>query len=283
MTQQSMTGKVCLVTGATGGIGKVTALELARQGATVVIVGRNQLKTEGVADMIKRETGNQNVSYLLGDLSVQAEVRRVASEFKQKFDRLDVLVNNAGAYYQKRQTSKDGLELTFALNHMAYFILTNELLDLLKASAPSRIINVSSDAHQMGKMDFSDLQLQQKYGAWKSYGQSKLANILFTKELARRLAGTGVTVNALHPGVVATSFAANNGMIGQVLRKAMNLFSISPEKGAETTLYLATSPDVSKITGEYFDKKAITRSSAESNNPAVAQKLWEASEQLVQA
>ncbi|WP_110517329.1 SDR family oxidoreductase [Herpetosiphon llansteffanensis] len=277
-----MKGKVCLVTGATGGIGKVTALELARQGATVVIIGRHPLRTEGVTEMIKRETGNPNVSYILADLSKQAEVRRAAAEFLSQHNQLHILVNNAGAFYTSRQESADGIELTMALNHLAYFLLTDLLLDTLKASAPARIINVSSDAHRMGSMDFNDLEGKRKWGGWRMYGRSKLANILFTKELARRLAGTDVTVNCLHPGVVATGFAANNGLLGTVFRKLLDLGSISAEKGAETTLYLATSPEVEHVTGLYFDKKKPRESSPISNDQAAAEKLWQWSEQKVQ-
>ena len=281
MAQSTMRDKICLVTGATGGIGEVTARALATNGATVVLVGRSQSKAEATVAKIKRETGNQNVEFMLADLSVQKDVRRLADEFKAKYDRLHVLVNNAGAVYMKRQESADGIELTFALNHLAYFLLTNLLLDTLKASAPARVINVSSSAHQMGKMDWDDLQGRKKFTGMRIYGRSKLANILFTREMARRLAGSGVTVNALHPGVVTTGFGVNNGFMGQVGRKLMDFFSISAEQGAQTTIYLATSPEVEGVTGKYFYKQKEATPTAAAQNDADARTLWETSEKLV--
>ena len=204
---ESMAGKVCLVTGATSGIGEVAATALAAKGATVVLVGRNPEKAAATAERIKKVTGNPSVEFLIADLSQQSEVRRLAEEFKAKHDRLHVLVNNAGAMFADRRESPDGIELTFALNHLGYFLLTNLLLDTLKASAPSRVVSVASYAHRMvPALDFDDLQFREKYSGFKVYGASKLANVLFTKELARRLEGTGVTANSLHPGFVATSF-----------------------------------------------------------------------------
>ena len=208
----TMQGKICLITGGTNGIGKSTAQALAQMGATVVIVGRNAPKTAQVVEEIRAASGNNNVDSLLADLSSQQEVRRLADEFKSKYSHLHVLLNNAGGVFMQRQLSVDGIEMTFALNHLAYFLLTNLLLDTIKASAPARIINVSSDAHTSGKIEFDNLQGERRYSPG-AYGNSKLANILFTMELARRLEGTGVTVNALHPGFVATGFAKNNGQI----------------------------------------------------------------------
>ena len=231
----TMQGKICLITGGTNGIGKSTAQELARMGATVVIVGRNAQKTAQVVEEIRAASGNKNVDSLLADLSSQQEVRRLADEFKSKYAQLHVLLNNAGAVFMQRQLSVDGIEMTFALNHLAYFLLTNLLLDTLKASAPARIINVSSDAHARGKIEFDNLQGERSYSSG-AYGNSKLANILFTMELARRLEGTGVTVNALHPGFVATGFGKNNpGFLMKIIRAAVPLIARSPEKGAETS------------------------------------------------
>ncbi|MDQ3250549.1 MAG: SDR family oxidoreductase [Chloroflexota bacterium] len=275
----SMQDTICLVTGATAGIGEVTALELARLGATVVLVGRNAQKAAAIVEQIKQQTGNPQVEFMLADLSLQKDVRRLAAQFQQKYDRLHVLVNNAGAIYISRQVTAEGFEMTWALNHLAYFLLTNLLLDVMKASAPARIINVASDVHTTGKITFDDLQGEKKFGGFGSYKQSKLANVLFTYELARRLEGTGVTVNALHPGVVASSFGTNNGWIGRnVVRKAMNLFSISNEEGARPTLYLATSPAVEGVTGQYFDKEKAVASSKASYDTATAARLWQVSE-----
>ncbi len=280
----SMQGKTVLVTGATNGIGKITALELAKMGAQVVVVGRNRAKTEATVNEIKSASGNQQVGMLLGDLSLMADVRRIASEFKAQYPRLDVLLNNAGAWNRERQETKEGLELTFALNHMSYFLLTDLLLDMLKASAPARIVNVSSEAHRSANtVDFDDLQLKRSYGmgGFAAYGLSKLLNVLFTYELARRLNGTGVTANVLHPGFVATGFGHNNqgflmGLFGLFQRMA----ALKPEQGAETNLYLATSPEVDTVTGKYFDKCKAVASSPLSHDEAIQRKLWEVSEQL---
>jgi NAD(P)-dependent dehydrogenase (short-subunit alcohol dehydrogenase family) len=227
-----------------------------------------------------QETGNANVALLLADLSSQAQVRRLVGEFQSRFSRLDVLVNNAGAIFTRRNLSTDGIEMTLALNHLGYFLLTNLLLDTLKASAPARIINVSSDAHQSGRINFANLQGQQRYGGWRAYCQSKLANLLFTYELARRLDGTGVSANAMHPGFVATRFGRNNrGMFALLIRTAQ-LTALSPEQGAETLIYLATSPEVEGITGTYFVKKRPVKSSSISYDQTAAQRLWQLSTNL---
>jgi NAD(P)-dependent dehydrogenase (short-subunit alcohol dehydrogenase family) len=277
----TMEGRVCLITGGTNGIGKSTAQALAQMGATVVIVGRNAQKTTQVVEEIRASSGNKNVDSLLADLSSKQEIRRSADEFRGKYAQLHVLLNNAGAVFMQRQTSVDGIEMTFALNHLAYFLLTNLLLDTIKASAPARIINVSSDAHANGKIEFDNLQGERGYGLG-AYGNSKLANILFTVELARRLEGTGVTVNALHPGFVATGFARNNGwLVATVMRIFTPLLGRSPEKGAETSVYLASSPEVEGVTGKYFfDSKAISPS-PKATDMAVAGKLWEVSAEMV--
>jgi len=280
-----MQNKICIVTGANAGIGKITAIELARHGATVVMICRNQERGEAALAEVQAESGSQQVELLLADLSVQAEVKQVAQEFKQRYDRLDVLVNNAGGIFMERTTSLDGLEMTFALNHMGYFLLTNQLLDLLKASQPARIVNVSSNAHRFGDIDLDDLQNEQKYSGFGAYGQSKLANILFTKELARQLEGTEIAVNALHPGFVKTQFGQRNkvnGLMRVLIYKVISpLFAISPEKGAETSLYLATSSEVEKVTGEYFDKKKISKVSKQANDMEVARQLWAKSQELL--
>jgi retinol dehydrogenase-12 len=283
MAVSTMKDKVVLITGATNGIGKVAALELARQGASVVIVGRNPEKTTAVVDEIKRSTGNTHVESLIADLSSIAEVRRLADAFKQKYSRLDILINNAGATFTTRQETVDGLEMTFATNHLSYFLLTTLLLDVLKASAPARVVNVASDAHTMGKIDFDDLQNHKNFGfqGFRAYSNSKLANVLFTYELARRLEGTGVTANVLHPGFVASGFGMNNaGLFRGVLKVLQSMAAITPEQGAETILYLATSPDVEGVTGKYWDKRKAITSSTVSYNVQTAQRLWDVSEQL---
>lgn len=274
-----MKNKVILVTGGTSGIGKVAATELARMGASVVIVGRNHGKTAAIVEEIRAQTDNIRVDGLVADLSSLAEVRKLAADFKKRYQRLDVLLNNAGAVFTQRQVSADGYEMTFALNHLNYFLLTNLLLDVLKASAPARIVNVSSGAHTGGRLDFSDLQ-SEKYSSWKAYSNSKLANVYFTYELARRLQGTGVTVNALHPGFVATNFGVSNGGFMQGIMKVAQLGAISPEKGAQTSIYLASSPEVEGVTGKYFSDKKETRSSAISYDEAIAAQLWDVSEKL---
>lgn len=274
-----MDGKVCLVTGANSGVGMATARELARLGATVVMVARSRERAEPVLAEIRRATGNQKVELMIADLSSQQSIHSLAAAFKQKYDQLHVLVNNAGAIFQKRAVTVDGLEATFALNHLGYFLLTNLLLDLIKASAPARIISVSSGAHAMGSIQFDDLQSERKYGAMRAYSQSKLANILFTVELARRLAGTGVTANCLHPGFVRSGFATETAG-SRALLAVLRPFTISPEQAAETPVYLATSAEVAGVTGKYFIKKRVARSTAASTDMAAARRLWQVSAAL---
>jgi NAD(P)-dependent dehydrogenase (short-subunit alcohol dehydrogenase family) len=276
-TEGAMRGKVCLVTGATNGIGLVTARELAARGATVVLVGRDPAKTAAAVEQIKSQTGNQQVESLLADLSSQKQIRDLAQRFRQRHGRLDVLVNNAGGIWMNRQETVDGLEMTFAVNHLAYFLLTQELLDLLKASAPARVVNVSSRAHTRATLDFDDLMGQKSYGGWGAYCRSKLMNLLFTYELARRLSGTGVTVNALHPGVVATGFALHNGWRGFLLRMASRVLAVSPEKGARTVVYLAAAPEVAGVSGAYFVKETPAESSSASRDEDSARRLWQIS------
>jgi Dehydrogenases with different specificities (related to short-chain alcohol dehydrogenases) len=272
-----MTGKVCIVTGANSGIGKVTALELARMGARIVMVCRDRARGEAALAEIKQATGNDQLELMLCDLSSQADIRRFADEFKATHSRLDVLVNNAGVYLRKRQTTVDQLEATFAINHLGYFLLTNLLLDLLKQSAPSRIVNVSSGAHASGHINFDDLQGEKSYSGVKAYCNSKLANILFTRELARQLAGTQVTANCLHPGAVATGIFRS---LPRPLEALIKLVTMSPEKGAQTTIYLASSPAVETVTGKYFVKCAEARPSTEAQDDQIASRLWAESARL---
>ncbi len=280
-----MQGKIVLITGATNGIGLEAAKALAAQGATIIGVGRNPQKCTDAAQLITSVTGNRQVEFLVADLSRQAEVRRVAAEFKRKYDRLDVLLNNAGAYFAARQTNADGQEMTWALNHLNYFVLTNELLDVLKASAPARIVNVSSDAHRVARgINFDDPEFKHGYNGWGAYSHSKLANVMFTYELARQLAGTNVTANVLHPGFVATGFGHNNG---GVLRSGMSLLqkivAKRPEQGAATSVYLASSPEVEGVSGRYFADCKAVKSNAASYDVAAQQRLWALSEQIVGA
>ncbi len=273
--------KKALITGGSDGIGKVTALELAKQGAHVIMVGRNPQKTEQVVREIREQTGNPKVDFLIADLSEQEDVRRVAAEYRHRYDQLHVLINNAGAFFAKREVTSDGLEKTFALNHLAYFLLTHLLLDLLIKSAPARIINVSSAAHFGGRINFDDLNAEKGYNGWGAYSNSKLMNVLFTYELARRLEGSGVTANCLHPGFVATQFGKNNGgLIGFGVGLVQRLGAISPEQGAETTIYLAVSPEVEGISGKYFDQKKAVESSRISQDEETARRLWEISLEL---
>jgi len=273
-------GKNCLITGATSGIGKVTAMELANQGAELVIIGRNPKKCESTVRFIKKKTRNDNIFYCVVDLSSQKEIRQFSNQFNKKYDHLDILINNAGAKIVKRQTSIDGYEMTFALNHLAYFLLTNLLLDLLNKSNGSRIVNVASDAHHGLVINFDDIQNEKNYIGKVAYGKSKLANILFTYELARKLQDTKITVNALHPGGVATNFCKNNGIFSWLKHigahvKAGNLKS--PKKGAETTIYLATSSNVENTSGRYLFENREKKSSNFSYDQVAAKRLWEIS------
>ncbi len=276
----NMSGKVCLITGGTSGIGEVTARELAKLGAAVVITGRSQVKLDQAIQRISSQSGGDKVSGLVADLAIQSEVRSLASDFMNKYDRLDVLVNNAGAVYFRRSESVDGIEVTFAGNHLAPFLLTNLLLDTLISSAPARIINVSSNSHEGQVIDFEDLQCQHNYQFMRAYGQSKLANILFTYELDRRLEGSWVTVNALHPGFVGTNMAANNGWLVRLFLPLTRFWAISPDEGAETSLYLASSPEVEGVSGEYFYRKQSVPSSQFSHNETAAQRLWQVSDEM---
>ena len=280
-SRQDMNGRVCMVTGATSGLGQVTARDLAGQGATVVLVGRDQAKTESTAREISAATGNGSVEWFLADLSSQASIHRLAEDFRSRYERLDVLVNNAGGFFVEYGETEDGIERTFALNHLNYFLLTNLLLDQLKAAAPARIVNVASGAHKGSEIDLENPDLKGNYSGWRAYGQSKLANVMFTYELARRLKGTGVSVNALHPGAVATNIGSNNeAWYARPVLTIFRLFGTKPEKGARTSIYLASSPEVEGISGEYFANQRSVESSEASRDETIAKKLWSLSESL---
>ncbi len=280
----TMNGKICLVTGATNGIGKATAQALAQMGATVVIVGRNLAKSAAVVSEIKYISGNDAVEALIADLSIMAEVRHVADQFKAKYQKLHVLVNNAGGTFFKRQVTAEGFEKTFALNHLNSFLLTNLLLDTLKASAPARIVNVASDAHKGAQLDFDDLQSEKSRFSLTAYGRSKLATVVFSYELARRLTGTGVTCNVLHPGLVRTGFASNLGAVpSAVFGFFLRFVGLTPEQGAQTSVYLASSPEVENVSGKYWEKSTVVRSDRAAYDKATWTRLWEVSDTMVAA
>ncbi|QEH33434.1 Rhamnolipids biosynthesis 3-oxoacyl-[acyl-carrier-protein] reductase [Aquisphaera giovannonii] len=275
-----MSGKVCVVTGASTGIGYVTARELVRDGARVIGVGRSPERCESAARRIREETGSGAIDFLIADLSSQAEIRRLVPEILAKAPRLDVLVNNAGGIFLSRETTADGLEMTFALNHLAYFLLTNLLIDHLKGSAPARIVCVASAAHQGVTLPFDNLNGEKSFSPWRAYQRSKLANILFVRELARRLEGTGVTVNALHPGYVRTEIFRARGPAGWLMRRFADAFAITPERGAETSVYLAASPEVEGVSGQYFYRKKPIAPSRAALDDEAAKRLWQVSEEL---
>ncbi len=285
MTEKSdglMAGKTVLVTGGTGGIGKATAIGLAALGARVGITGREEARARAAAADITRASGNSAVDVFTADMSSQAEVRRLASEVLAAYPRLDVLVNNVGGFWSTRQVTANGLEHTFAVNHLAPFLLTDLLLDRLKVSAPARVVTVSSGAHAGGTLDFDDLQGERSYSGQKAYSQSKLANVVFTYELARRLDGTGVTATVLHPGVVRTGFAVEDpSLVSKVLVPLLKPFMKTPEKGAATSVYLASSPEVQGVTGRYFVDRKPRTSSRASYDSAAAARLWQISAELV--
>ncbi len=274
-------GRVVLITGGTSGIGKAAATALAAMGAQVVVTGRNRERGEGAVEEIRRDSENARVSLLLADLAVQAEVRRLAGEFKERYDRLDVLVNNAGLIRNRRTETPDGIEMTLAVNHLAPFLLTNLLLDRLEESAPSRIITVASEAQRQAKrVDFDNLQGEQRYAAFRIYGQSKLANILFTFELAERLRGTGVTANCVHPGGTNTGFGNDDRGLTTLLIRVVQPFLRGPEQGADTVIYLASSPDVEGMTGKYLADRKVITPSEQAYDEAARKRLWEVSEEL---
>ena len=280
-TTPPMAGRTVVVTGGTGGIGMATAAGLAAMGAHVAITGRDRRRAEQAAAEI-RAAGGPEVGVFVADMSSQAEVRRLAAELLAALPRLDVLVNNVGGFWQTRHVTADGLERTFALNHLAPFLLTHLLLDRLKESAPARVVTVSSGAQSMGRIGFDDLLGERSYSGQRAYNQSKLANVLFTYELARRLDGSGVTANALHPGVVRTAFGAEDpGTLQRLFVPLARLFMKSPEQGAATSIHLASAPELEHVSGQYFANGRPKRSSARSYDEAVARRLWEISADLV--
>ncbi len=277
-------GRTVLITGATSGIGAVAARELAARGAKVVLVGRDPARCESArAQVAAVATPYAQPEVLVADLASVAGVDRLADAFLGQYDRLDVLINNAGAMFARRETTVDGFERTFALNHLAYFQLTDRLRDRLVATAPARIVNVASDAHRAIRegLNLDDLMNTGRYRGFPVYCQSKLANILFTRELARRLAGTGVTANCLHPGFVRTRFTAGNGGLGLVMRGLAAVMAISPEQGAATTIHLASAPEVGGVTGGYFDKSRAVAPTPAAQDDAAAARLWQLSEELL--
>lgn len=279
----SMQGKTCMVTGANSGIGKATALGLAQMGANVVMVARDRTRGEVAQNEVKAKSGNNFVDLLVADLSSQQSIRQLIENFKQHYKQLHVLINNAGVFMLTRRETVDGLEITFAVNYLAPFLLTNLLLDVLKASAPARIVNVSSEAHENGYIKMDDLQAKKNYRPFRAYGQSKLALVMFNYELARRLQGTGVTANCLHPGFVATNIG-QSGVVPvarPVAKFVLSFLGISPEEGAKTSIYLATSTDVEDVTGKYFVKSVISRSAPISYDESLQRQLWEESAKLV--
>lgn len=277
-----MDGRICLITGANRGIGRATALGLARMGAEIVMVSRDRRRGELAQAQIRAESGNPAVELLVADLSSQTSIRQLAADFKSRYQNLHVLLNNAGVIKKERTLTEDGLEMTFAVNHLAPFLLTHLLLDTLKNSAPARIINVSSMVHKWGEIDFEDLQGEGQYDMDRAYNQSKLANILFTYELARRLEGTGVTVNSLEPGMTVTDFGREYTGFKAFMSKLWRVFMKSPEQGAETSIYLASSSEVAAVSGKHFVDKGAVSSSKATYDVAVAGRLWKISETLAE-
>jgi retinol dehydrogenase-12 len=276
-----MGDKICVVTGANSGIGLEIVRGLARQGETVVLVGRDERRLADARAQVQRDTGSEQLDVLLADFAALDSVRACAAAFRERYDRLDVLVNNAGLVLNRREVTRDGYEKTLQINHLAPFLLTGLLLDRVEASAPARIVNVSSDAHRAGRLDFDDLQSERSYRAFRVYGTTKLCNVLFTIELARRLEGSGVTANAVHPGFVRTNFGRNNaGPYRASIKLLQNLVALSPQQGAQTPLYVATSPEVEAVTGRYFVKCQVQVPAGAARDAETARRLWAVSEQL---
>jgi NAD(P)-dependent dehydrogenase (short-subunit alcohol dehydrogenase family) len=280
MTRPRLQGRVCLVSGATQGIGHEIALALAGHGARVLLVARDEARGQRVRAEIAMRTGNAAIELYVADLSSQQSIRELAATLRGRHDRLHVLVNNAGALFPRRGLTVDGIERTLALNHLGYFLLTELLLDLVRASAPARIINVASHAHMRGLVDFADLQSQRHYGGLTAYRASKLENLYFTYELARRLDGSGVTVNAMHPGTVGTRFGLDESGWFKVVKTLIRPLLRTPQKGAETAVYLATAPELERVSGRYFIDCKARRSSRQSYDRRAQQRLWTLSEQL---
>jgi len=272
--------KTCLITGATNGIGRVAAVELARMGAELFLTYRDKVRADETVAEIRNRTGSQKVHLLHANLGSQQQIRRAAQEFLSTGRPLHVLINNAGLGNSRRIMSEDGIEMVFAVNHLAYFLLTMLLLDRIMHSAPARIVNVASEAHRFGTINFDDLGGERRYRTFGNYGQSKLANILLTYELARRLSGTGVTVNCLHPGTIGSGLWLNNGSLMQAMMKAAKPFLKTPERGARTIIYLASSPEVEGVSGKYYANCKEKTSNKESHDLTVARRLWEVSERM---
>jgi NAD(P)-dependent dehydrogenase (short-subunit alcohol dehydrogenase family) len=270
-------GKIVLITGATSGIGKVTAIGLARKGATIVFTSRDEGRGKAARDEIARQSGSEAVEFMMCDLASFRSIRSFAESFKAGYDRLNVLVNNAGVWDFTRRESADGIENVFATNYLAPFLLTNLLLDLLKGSKPARILNVSSGLHR-GTIHFNDIEFKKSFSGAAAYSQSKLALILFTRLLAEQLKGTGVTVNVLHPGFISTNLGRDAGFF---FGSSFRFFGRSPEKGAETTMFLASAPEIETVTGEYFSNSKIARSSRQSHDMEMARRLWDLSVKYV--
>jgi NAD(P)-dependent dehydrogenase (short-subunit alcohol dehydrogenase family) len=275
-----MVGKTCLITGATNGIGRVTAVELARMGAELFLVYRNKARADETVAEIRNRTGNENVHLLRANLESQKEIRAAAAGFLDTGKPLHLLINNAGLGNTNRLMTEDGIEMVLAVNHLACFLLTTLVLDRIKQSAPARIVNVASEAHRFGTIKFDDLGGERRFKTFGAYSQSKLANILFSYELARRLLGTGVTVNCLHPGGIASGLWTNNGPLAQFIMKAGRVFLKTPEQGARTTIYLASSPQVEGITGKYYSDCKEKTSSRESYDLNIARRLWNVTAQM---
>jgi NAD(P)-dependent dehydrogenase (short-subunit alcohol dehydrogenase family) len=275
-----MHGKTCIVTGASAGIGQAIAQGLAARGAHVVLVCRSRARAEATQLAMRTATGNAAIDIALADLSSQAAIRHLAQELLRRYPRIHALINNAGVVNMARTVTVDGIETVFAVNHLAYFLLTQLLLPRLVESAPARIVNVASDAHHWDTLDFDDLQNHRRYRGLKVYGQSKLCNLLFTRELARRIAGTGVTVNSLHPGGVATGLGSNNGWWAVLIAKVLKPFLRTADQGADTAIYLTAAPEVANVSGRYFYNRREHRPSRAVPDDEVALRLWQISEQL---
>ena len=272
-----MKDKTVLITGANAGIGLETSVGLAKLGARVLMVSRDEGRGREALDIVKEKTGNYNIHLLIADLSDPSAIRNLARDVERDFGALHVLLNNAAVIPRRRELTKDGLEVQFAVNHLAYFHLTGLLLGLLKANAPARVVNVSSQVHAGATIEFDDLQSEREYGRTRVYGKTKLANILFTYELARRLEGTGVTANCLHPGVVATNLLADAGGLPRKLKAVTRIAAVSMETGARTSVYLASSEEVEGVSGKYFVKEKAVPSSPESYDEEAARRLWDIS------
>ncbi|MFN7249656.1 MAG: SDR family oxidoreductase [Anaerobacillus sp.] len=273
---------IVLVTGANSGMGKATCIELAKTGAQIVMLCRNKQRGEEALADVRKSSGNKKVELMLCDLGSLKSINSFCDEFLERYDRLEVLINNAGVILPGRHETADGFELQFGVNHLGHFLLAKRLLELLIASAPARIINVSSGAHKAGRIYFDDVNLKANYSFIRAYAQSKLANVLFTNELSVRLKDKGITVNCLHPGAVATNIGINRETgFGTFITRLLKPFFVTPEQGAETSIYLATSPEVANVTGKYFYRKKPVATSKRANNKEDARKLWELSEKMI--